>query len=220
MTAAPPPVRLLGLRLGHVEPFGPAGEPSAIRKSTVAGPIAVSSLGLAGDEQADRRHHGGPDKAIHHYPFEHYAAWRGELPQLAARFDAGGFGENLSTLGLDEDNVCVGDIFRLGGALLQVSQGRSPCWKLNQRFGTADMTARVLASGRTGWYWRVLEPGVVAVGDAVELVERRQADWPLARLWRVLFHPPMDSEALAELAAMAVLAENWRARAAKRLADS
>jgi MOSC domain-containing protein YiiM len=221
LAAYPPSTRLLGLHIGHVEPFGPEGGTSAIRKQAMPGPVAVNTLGLAGDQQADPRYHGGPDKAIHHYPFEHYAAWRAELPERAALFQApGGFGENLSTLGLTEDNVCLGDIFRVGSAMLQVSQGRSPCWKLDIRFEVADMTARVLASGRTGWYYRVLEAGAIEAGDAFELIERRHADWPLARLWRVLFRERTDTDALARLAGMAVLAENWRARAARCLDES
>ena len=220
IAATPPLVRLLDPRIGRIEPFGPEGEPSAIRKQAVTGPIAVTTQGLAGDQQADPGHHGGHDKAVHHYPFEHYAAWRADLPGHAAAFQApGGFGENLSTLGLTEDNVCLGDRFRVGSAILQVSQGRAPCWKLNRRFEVADMAARVLASGRTGWYYRVLEPGTIAAGDAVELIERRHAAWPLARLWRVLYHDTGDRDALAELTGLAVLSENWRVRATKRLAE-
>lgn len=216
----PAPTTLLSLHLGRIEPFGPEGQTSAIRKRPVAGPVRVTLSGLAGDQQADPRHHGGPDKALHHYPFEHYAAWRDELPAQAARFQApGGFGENLSTRGLTEANVCLGDRFRVGRAVLQVSQGRQPCWKLNARFEVEDMVARVLASGRAGWYYRVLQEGEIAPGDRFELLERPLADWPLSRLWQVLFHPPFDAMALAELSRLDLLSENWRARAANRIAS-
>lgn len=209
---------LLSLRIGQVQPFGPAGQPSAIGKRPVSGRIAASKLGLAGDEQADSIHHGGIDKALHHYPFEHYAAWARELPAQAALFDAGGFGENLSTLGLDEGSVCLGDVFQIGSAIIQVSQGRKPCWKLNQRFGVADMARRVQDSGRTGWYYRVLTEGGIAPDDELALIERPQPDWTLARLIKVIYHDQPDRQALAALAELDALAPSWREMAKKRLA--
>jgi len=209
---------LLSLRIGRVQAFGPAGQPSAIGKQAVNDRVVVSKLGLAGDEQADRLHHGGIDKALHHYPCEHYAAWARELPVQADLFTAGGFGENLSTLGLDESNVCLGDVFQIGNAMLQVSQGRKPCWKLNQRFGVTDMARRVQDSGRTGWYYRVLAEGEIAPNDELTLIERPQPDWPLARLIKVIYHDQPDREALAALAELAVLAPSWREMVNKRLA--
>lgn len=211
--------RLLALHVGKIQPFGPTGQPSAIGKKAVSGRIDVSSLGLAGDEQADTLHHGGIDKALHHYPCEHYAAWTSELPKQADLFTAGGFGENLSTRGLDEHNVCLGDVFRLGSALIQVSQGRKPCWKLNHRFGVSDMARRVQDSGRTGWYYRVLAAGNIAPDDEFMLIERPHSDWTLARLIRVIYHDKAEHKALAALAELSVLAPSWREMAAKRLAS-
>ena len=115
------------------------GEASAIAKAPLAGPVKIGFLGLEGDEQADRRVHGGPDKALHHYPHDHYARWRegrdGE-PLLAA---PGAFGENVATLGLTEEQVCIGDRFRLGSALVEISQGRQPCWKQGERLHWAAL---------------------------------------------------------------------------------
>jgi MOSC domain-containing protein YiiM len=210
-------VPLLSLHVGEVRPFGPQGQPSAIAKQATTGMWKVTPVGLLGDAQADRKHHGGPDKALHHYPREHYADWRSELPAKSDLFVAGGVGENISTQGLTEDTVCLGDIYRLGGALVQVSQGRKPCWKLNVRFGVEDMARRVQDSGRTGWYYRVLEEGEVAAGEAITLVERPWPEWPLSRLWQVLNQSPVDREALAELADLETLAANWRETARKRL---
>ena len=158
-------VTIAEVLVGRAEPFGPSSFSSAIRKRPVTESINLASVGFAGDEQADRRYHGGPDKAVHHYPFEHYAMWCRERPVLALQLRVGAFGENLSTRGMSEENVCVGDIFRAGSALLQVSQARQPCWKLNVRFGLNDMARLVQASGRTGWYYRVLEEGRVGRGD-------------------------------------------------------
>lgn len=216
-SAAPVETPLLSLHIGRARVFGPKGEPSAIHKLPVHGPLRLTRLGLAGDDQADARHHGGPDKALHHYPREHYAAWRDALPEQAALFVPGGFGENLSTHSLREDNVCVGDVFKLGGAVAQISQGRKPCWKLNTRFGVADMARRVQELGRTGWYYRILEPGEVAAGDAIALLERPHPEWPLDRVWRLLYQDPADRDGLAALAELEVLAQGWREMARKRL---
>ena len=210
---------LLALLAGRIEPLGGDGQLSAIRKQSVAGRLQVTEQGLVVDAQADRRHHGGVDKALHHYPHEHYAAWRGELPGQAPLFETGGFGENLSTEGLMEENVCVGDLFRVGSALIQISQGRSPCWKLNVRFGVEDMAQRVQSSGRTGWYYRVLEAGEVGAGDELSLLERPCPDWSIARLWQVLYGGAVDRDALAVLAAMPQLAPGWRDKAGKRLGE-
>lgn len=210
-------VQLHGLHVGQVRVFGPEGQPSAIGKHAVSGLLKVTVSGLEGDAQADLKHHGGPDKALHHYPLEHYALWRGELPEQGDAFVPGGFGENLSTAFLTEDTVCLGDIFTLGSAVVQVSQGRKPCWKLNVRFGVADMARRVQDTGRTGWYYRVLEEGDVAAGEPLTLVERPCPDWPLSRLWRVLNQSPADPRALAEVAGLEVLAPGWRETAQKRL---
>jgi MOSC domain-containing protein YiiM len=212
-----PGIPLLGLRAGRIAPLGPDGRASAIAKSPLAGRVAITRLGLAGDQQADRQHHGGVDKALHHYPAQHYAAWQAELPQQAALFEVGGFGENLATLGLDEGNVCLGDVFRLGTALIQVSQGRQPCAKLNIRFGLPDMVERVRASGRTGWYYRVLAEGEAGPEAVLHRIERPCPDWPLARLWQVLFGPERDRVALAALAGLTVLGASWRERAGRRL---
>jgi MOSC domain-containing protein YiiM len=214
----PPQPAAAHLLSGRARPFGPNGEPSAIDKHCVAAPLRLTAAGLAGDEQADRRHHGGVDKALHHYPAEHYAYWRDASPQVdPARFRVGGFGENVSTLGLAERNVCTGDVFRLGGALIQVSQARQPCWKLDVRFGVANLARRVQDSARTGWYYRVLAAGVVAPGDALALVDRPHPEWPLARLLHHLYADPLNAEALRAIAALAALSPGWRQLAEHRL---
>lgn len=209
-------IPLLSLRTGRIEALGAEALPSAIAKQPVTAALGLTHTGLADDRQADRTHHGGADKALHHYPAEHYPVWRVQLQDRADRFGIGGFGENLSTLGLTEDNVCLGDIYRLGRAVIQVSQGRSPCRKLNLRFDVPDMVERVTASGRTGWYYRVLEEGWVDPGGQLTRLERPHPAWPLARLWRVLFIDPPDRAVLEELAALPVLGERWRERARQR----
>lgn len=207
---------LLTLRLGSLRPLGREGLSSAIDKQPASGPVWVGVTGIEGDQQADRVHHGGADKALHHYPAEHYAAWRAELPDEAG-WVLGGFGENLATAGLTETEACLGDVYRLGEARLQISQGRSPCRKLNLRFGRSDMPERVLASGRTGWYYRVLTPGRVAPDDRLVLLERRYPDWTVARLYRSLFGADNDRAGWAALADHPALSASWRQRARTRL---
>lgn len=218
MLARPADFEVLALLSGGVRDFG-APEPSAIAKSPIPGPVVIGTLGLMGDAQADRVNHGGPDKAIHHYAFDHYESWRSELgehPLLAA---PGGFGENISTLGLTEETVWLGDRFRLGTALIEVSHGRQPCWKLGHHFGRADLVARVVRSNRAGWYCRVLEPGQAVAGDNLTLVERGLPEWSLARLFAVLIagEERRDPAVLREIAALPVLAEVWRLRARELL---
>lgn len=113
------------------------------------------------DKQADRRLHGGPDKAVYCYPVEHYASWRTVAPQHTALLEPGGFGENLTTEGFDEDSVSIGDTFRIGHATVQVTQPRQPCFKLALRFEAPQMVRAMVRSGFSGWYLRVLEPGLI-----------------------------------------------------------
>lgn len=207
---------------GPVRPFGPKGVPSGIAKTATRARIRVTATGLEGDGQGDPRHHGGPEKALHHYPFDHYPAWRRALQEQGASGDGvldtpGAFGENLSTTGLTEADVCIGDRFRLGTALVEVSQARQPCWKLNHRFGYAGMSRAVQQSLRTGWYYRVLETGDVAAGDRLELIARPCPGWSLHRLLQVLYVDRLDYAALEDMAALVPLAESWRKLARQRL---
>ncbi|NSX17844.1 MOSC domain-containing protein [Cupriavidus taiwanensis] len=215
-------VPIAAVLTGAVRPFGPRGVPSGIEKTATRARIRVTPTGLEGDGQGDPRHHGGPEKALHHYAFDHYPAWRQTLQEHGAPGDGvldtpGAFGENLSTTGLTEADVCIGDRFRLGTALVEVSQARQPCWKLNHRFGYAGMSRAVQQSLRTGWYYRVLESGDVAAGDMLELAARPCPGWSLQRLLQVLYVDRLDYAALEEMAALAPLAESWRKLARQRL---
>ena len=208
---------ILAVLCGQVRPFRGDDEPSAIGKLPVVHAVAVGSMGLAGDEQADRTVHGGIDKAVHHYPADHYDWWREHLGNPALLDAPGAFGENISTTGLDETNVFLGDRFRLGTALVEVSQARQPCWKLDHRFGTKGVMAQVVKTRRTGWYYRVLEAGELRAGDTLDLFERPYPDWPLASLFGLLIggeakDRPADLRALRDVP---VLAETWKVRRAK-----
>lgn len=208
---------LNALLIGEVRPLGERSVPSGIDKQLVGRSLRVTREGLEGDAQGDRRHHGGPDKAVHHYPFEHYTTWCKEIGPLAVLDRPGAFGENLSTLGVDESVIAVGDVFRLGSATFEVSQGRQPCWKLNLRFGVADMARRVQANGRTGWYYRVIEEGIVTPGDDLILLDRRSPEWTLHRLCRALYVETLNRDELSAIAELGHLPVSWRQLAVRRL---
>lgn len=205
--------------LGQARPYTRPGSISAIDKRATTGVVRIETLGLVGDEQGDPRVHGGPDKAVHHYPFDHYARWREDLGDLDRLKAAGAFGENLSSRGLTEDEVCLGDRFRIGTALLEVSQGRQPCWKLSDRFEVADMVRRVQDSGRTGWYYRVMEPGAVRAGDTMTLAARPFPQWSLRRLAALLFERRLDPAELRPALELP-LVPSWRKLIESRLQRS
>jgi MOSC domain-containing protein YiiM len=213
-TLVPPAIgRLRAVLAGKTRPYTRAGSLSAIDKRPLAGAVEVGLLGLAGDEQGDARVHGGVDKAVHCYPWAHYEAWRRELPGASAAEllrQPGAFGENFSLdPGLDEGDVCLADRWAIGdAALFELSQGRQPCWKLNERFGLPDMARRVQQGGRAGWYLRVLRPGAVRAGDAIHLVARPHPDWPLARLLRVIAERDCDPATLRQILALP-LPDSW-----------
>jgi MOSC domain-containing protein YiiM len=195
--------------IGRAVPYTRPGSCSAIDKHPVAGTVQVEAEGLAGDEQGDRRVHGGPDKAVHAYPWAHYSTWQTELGPLPLLQAPGAFGENLSLDELDETQVCLGDEWLIGSARFAISQGRQPCWKLNDRFGVPDMARRVQDSGRTGWYLRVLAPGRLRAGDAVRLLARPHPAWPLARIGSLIRERVCAPAVLREVLALP-LPPSWR----------
>ena len=209
--------RIAELRVGTVGPLGPNAIPSGIDKAAVSGPLMARAEGLEGDEQGDTRHHGGADKALHAYPALHYPAWKNDLPERAARLRPGAFGENLVIEGATEDDLCLFDRYRLGGVIVEVSQTRQPCWRLNLRFDLPDMAARVQETGRTGWYFRVISEGLIAPGDRVELIARPCRDWPLTRVWQLLYRDTSDHDALTAFAALPGLPESWQRMVDARL---
>ncbi|MGE4306170.1 MAG: MOSC domain-containing protein [Novosphingobium sp.] len=203
--------------IGAITPLGPRAAPSGIDKHPVQSRLFLGPEWFDGDAQGDRKHHGGIEKAVHLYAYEHYAYWIAALGSRDVLTRPGAFGENLSTRGLTERDVAIGDTFRLGSAVIQVSQGRQPCWKLNTRFETADMAIRVQKSGLTGWYYRVLESGYVEPGDELRPLDRISPEWTIQRLWRVLYIDTMNRDELAAMIELDHLPESWRGYARKRL---
>lgn len=182
---------------------------SAILKAPVEGRVALRELGVAGDEQADRRFHGGPEKAVLLYALEHYAFWRGALKGVA--LPPGTFGENLTLEGFAdlEAELRVGDVLRIGSgegaAVIRLTAPRQPCWKLEARMGLPGFARAYLESGRIGTYARVEQPGVIAAGDAVEVIARSPAAATLHDLNRALYFE--DAAAAARVLADPALPE-------------
>ncbi len=199
-------------KVGDPNASDPMDQPweTAFFKEPVEGPVWLSRTSLAGDGQADRKSHGGPDKAVLAYAASHYPLWRAELQRLDLPY--GAFGENFTIDGFTEEDVCIGDVYAIGEVLVQVSQPRQPCWKIARRWRIRELTARVLETRRTGWYLRVLQEGYVQPGLAVTLLERPFPQWPIARALEVLRHRGRDPETAMALAACPALAEAWRRR--------
>jgi MOSC domain-containing protein YiiM len=183
----PPSKRLLSVQVGKPRSMrrGDRTVRTAIDKQPVLFRVRARRLNLDGDAQADRRVHGGPDKAVYAYDASGYAHWR---RVLGAGLPWGQFGENLTVEGLPESLVRIGDVYRIGGAVLQVSQPRSPCYKLSLRMGRPDFARDFVASGHTGFYLRVLEEGELGAGDEVALIEPGHAEATVERVAARLFH--------------------------------
>ncbi len=175
---------VVSVKFVQIAALGPEGVPSGFIKRPVTGAVMVEKLGLVGDQQADLRVHGGADKAVYCYPIEHYARWREMLQGKEHLLVPGGFGENLTTQGLDEGRVCIGDVFQVGRARVQVTQPRQPCFKLALRFEDSQMIKAMVRYGLSGWYLRVLESGAIEAGASIELLDRPNPTWSISRLNR------------------------------------
>jgi MOSC domain-containing protein YiiM len=177
--------RINSVYLGQVQAMPGDGRPTAIFKQPVTTAVEIGPEGLIGDVQADRRVHGGPEKAVHHFPARNLERLRTQFPQIAAQLLPGCMGENFSTDAWDEADVCIGDIYRAGTALLQLGQPRSPCWKIDARHGVDGMAQFIDQAGIAGWYYRVLEGGRVQAGDAITLIERNADPVSLREFWNL-----------------------------------
>lgn len=201
-------ITLHSLQVGKIAPLGPDGVPSGFVKHSVRERIDVAPLGLAGDEQADLTVHGGPEKAVYGYALRHYPVWRSEYPEHVDKLIPGAFGENLTIDGLTEDDIFVGDMHRIGSALLQICQPRQPCYKFALHFGDRRLPKAMVRSGRAGWYYRVIEPGAFGAGDDIQLVDRPQPAFRFSRLVAIINRSEATVEEIAALATMPEVA-SW-----------
>ncbi len=188
---------------------------TGIYKSPVKGRIAVRRLNIDGDRQADLTVHGGVDKAVYAYPVEHYEYWQEQFPEMDLPW--GMFGENLSLSGLFEDTVHIGDQFQVGTAKLMVTQPRLPCFKLGIKFERDDIIKRFLMSGRTGFYFAVLEEGEVAAGDPISLLHSDEHEVTIADIVRLYREDKYNVELMRCVMAVDALPEEWREYFQERL---
>lgn len=209
---------LLEIRAGKVEFLGASGVRSGIAKSVLHGPVSIGPTGIVSDEQAES-FHGGKDKAILQYDLDHYRQWALEFPTKREGFVSGGFGENFVVEGMNEETMYIGDLVRVGTVLLEVSETRQPCFKLNHRFGVSAMARKAQASGRTGWFYRVWEAGQVVPGDSIRVIARPNPEWSVRRLQHFLYQAVDDTQAASALSSLPQLSEGFRTLFSKRLAQ-
>ncbi|MFZ1910297.1 MAG: MOSC domain-containing protein [Burkholderiales bacterium] len=188
---------------------------TSIFKAPVSGRVRVTALNIQGDRQSDLSVHGGADKAVYAYPSEHYPYWRNELPSM--NFPWGAFGENLTTKGLLEEEVHIGDRFRVGSAEFIVTQPRMPCFKLAIRFSRPDMVKRFLRSGRTGFYLAVVQEGDIGAGDSLDLVAEDNSHISVADVVGLYAADAANQDLLRRASELSALPESWREYFRERL---
>ena len=188
---------------------------TGIFKEPVEGAVAVRSQNLDGDGQADISVHGGRDKAVYAYPSEHYSFWRGVFPEV--HIPVGMFGENLTTIGLSEETVHIGDRYRVGSAELVTTQPRMPCSKLGMRFQDKTMIKRFLISRKSGWYYSVAKEGSVSAGDRIELIDRETGTLSVREILEIHQSRDTDRDLLRKVVQLRGLSESWRDHFERRL---
>ena len=213
-------IRIVSLNVGKPQSFvykGADVQTGIFKQPAKQGPVLLTATNFAGDGQADLVHHGGPDKAVCVYPFEHYAYWEREWNRT---LDYGAFGENLTVLGMTEDRVCIGDIYASGEVRLQVTQPRQPCHKLAKKYDIPDLAVRVQNTGYTGFYCRVLTPGPFDRTVPLTLERRHPLGVTVQYANTIKHHDKHNLEGVAALLAVEELSGSWRASFEKRIAGS
>jgi MOSC domain-containing protein YiiM len=203
-------MRLVSINVGRPREIEWRGKMvrTSILKDPVTGPVRVHKLNLAGDEQADLSVHGGVDKAVYTYPSEHYSYWRDQLPEV--EFPWGAFGENLTTEGLSERSLQIGDRLSIGSGEFLVTQPRLPCFKLGLRFGRPDMVKRFQRSTRTGFYLAVVQEGLVSPGDPIQVLSQAQSTVTVAEISRLYTADDTEQDLLRRASEAAALPDSWR----------
>jgi len=195
------------------------GIETAIDKQAVNTSLYLSFDGLAGDECADKLHHGGLERALHQYPAEHYAYWQ-EKYNTDNAWQAAGMGENISSTGMTEQTVYLGDRYQWGEAIIEVSQPRSPCFKLNKRWGIENLSVDMQDVSRSGWLYRVIQPGMVSVDEPLELIVRVDNAMTITEVCETFFGDPLNKEKLLKLKEQDTLSDSWMEKVVYRLANN
>jgi MOSC domain-containing protein YiiM len=210
--------KLISVNVGLPRVVMNNGEPvsTGIFKEPVAGRLMLRTRNLDGDRQADLSVHGGPSKAVYVYPSEHYGYWKHELPEM--KLPWGMFGENFTTAGLFESELNIGDKFRVGSAVVMLTEPRMPCYKLGIKFGRSDIVKRFLASERTGFYFAVLQEGEVGVGDQIQLIEGSKRSVRVSDITQLYTREKHNIGLLRRAIEVEALPESWRSYFQHRLA--
>lgn len=218
--------QILSIQVGLPRSLGVAGASDPMDrpwstgffKEPIQGTIWLGQTNLVGDGQADLKNHGGPEKAMLAYAAEHYSFWRRtlNLPDLPY----GAFGENFTVADQTEASVCIGDVYDIGAAQVQVSQPRQPCWKLSRRWRIRNLALQVQTTGQTGWYFRVVKQGMVEAGMELVLRDRPFPQWTVARANQIMHYELKNRELAAELGNCPLLASNWQRTLLNRAAKS
>ena len=206
--------QLCGLYTGKVSNC--FGLTTAINKSMITEPVYLSLHGIQGDQCADKRHHGGLERALHQYPVEHYQYWQQKYSSKSL-WQAPGMGENLSSIGMSEHNVCVGDRYQWGEAIIEVSQPRSPCFKLNKRWGIDKLSLEMQKLSLCGWLYRVIQPGKVSVNEQLVLLERPANAMTIYQVCELFFGDPMNHAGLVKLKGQTKLSYSWMNKVEQRI---
>ena len=203
-------MKLVSVNVGLPRLVLRSGEPvsTGIFKEPLAGRVMLRTLNLDGDRQADLSVHGGPSKAVYVYPSEHYDFWKRELPEMDLPW--GMFGENFTTRGVREQEMNIGDKFRIGEATVMATEPRMPCYKLGLRFGRTDIIKRFLASERSGFYLAVLQEGEVGAGDEIELIEQNKSGVRVSDVTRLYVSDKSNIDLLRRAIGTEALPESWR----------
>lgn len=205
-----PEMKLISVNVGlpHLVMWNHEPVSTGIFKSPISGRVILRTLNLDGDRQSDLSVHGGPSKAVYGYPSEHYEFWKKEFPEMELPW--GMFGENFTTEGLLETELNIGDKFRVGSALVMITEPRLPCYKLGIKFGRSDILKRFLKSELTGFYFAVLEEGELGAGDQMDLVEKCKDDVRVSDITRLYVRDKKNVELLRRAVKVEALPESWR----------
>jgi MOSC domain-containing protein YiiM len=212
-------MKLISINVSKPKPITYQGRNvlTGIFKQPVEGRLHVGRLNLEGDQQADLSVHGGPHQAVYVYPFEHYAFWQQELRR--DDFAHGQFGENFTVSGMHENQVCIGDVFRVGSALFQVTQPRVPCFKLATKMGFPEFPKLFMASARTGFYLRVMEEGDVGAGDPIVQESKSSLGMTVESVFRLAYFDRENVVDIKQAVCLASLSPSWQRMFEERLEE-
>ena len=204
-------MKIIGLYKGSRSNIGPKNSPTGIFKCLVDS-VTVDSLGIVDDVQADKRFHGGTEKALHQYALQGYEKIIKRYPLLHKHAQPGSIGENITATHMDDNNVCIGDIYQIGAIRIQVSSPRIPCWKIDEKFSQPNLSTFIILNQIAGWYYRVLEGGVININDEVKLLQRPNSFLTISMFMKLLQDKVKEDSLIKNAIEAAGLDPEWHKR--------